>query len=157
MAGVVYIAEGKSEGLSAPKSIALQNIKVDVRDSFSLSSVVDNSNGNDKKGINPDDFMISSSGAVSGGLVGMIYRDSKMAVSGEDNMEISLSNISFLQTGMGYLIVASQTQDENSVGIAFSVGSWDTSIRVANNISDIWEAIIPVQTNPFIFLTVIRK
>ncbi|MFR5102398.1 MAG: hypothetical protein ACLTE4_07625, partial [Christensenellaceae bacterium] len=122
LAGVVYIAEGKSEGLSAPKSIALQNIKVDVRDSFSLSSVVDNSNGNDKKGINPDDFMISSSGAVSGGLVGMIYRDSKMAVSGEDNMEISLSNISFLQTGMGYLIVASQTQDENSVGIAFSGG-----------------------------------
>ena len=122
LAGVVYIAEGKSEGLSAPKSIALQNIKVDVRDSFSLSSVVDNSNGNDKKGINPDDFMISSSGALSGGLVGMIYRDSKMAVSGEDNMEISLSNISFLQTGMGYLIVASQTQDENSVGIAFSGG-----------------------------------
>lgn len=122
LAGVVYIAEGKSEGLSAPKSIALQNIKVHIRDSFSVSSVVDNSNGNDKAGINPDDFMISSSGAVSGGLVGMIYRDSKMAVSGEDNMEISLSNISFLQTGMGYLTVASQTQDENSVGIAFSGG-----------------------------------
>lgn len=95
LAGVVYIAEGKPEGLSAPKSIALQNIEVHIRDSFSLSSVVDNSNGNDKKGINPDDFMISSSGAVSGGLVGMIYRDSKMAVSGGDNMEISLSNISF--------------------------------------------------------------
>lgn len=121
LAGIVYVADGRAEELSSPKSITLQNIEVHIRDSFSVSSVVDNSNGNDKAGINPDDFIVSSSGAVSGGLVGVIYRDSKLADAADKN-EISLSHIEFIQTGAGYLTVSSQTQDENSVGIAFSGG-----------------------------------
>lgn len=116
LAGIVYIAGGEAEELSDPKSITLQNIKIDVRDSFSLSSVVDNSGATSKTNINPDDFT-SSSGAVSGGLVGVIYRAD---VSGD--LAISLSHIEFTQGGNGALSVSAQTQDENSVGIVFSGG-----------------------------------
>lgn len=123
LAGIVYIADGekgnKAEELSDPKSITLQNIKIGVRDSFSLSSVVDNKGEEDKTNINPDDFMSNSSGAVSGGLVGVIYRAEDKALG---DLSISLSHIEFTQGGNGALSVSAQTQNENSVGIVFSGG-----------------------------------
>lgn len=122
LAGVMYIGDGVSEEIPLARSISVKNISLNIVDSFSVTAVIDNAEG-DVHSINPDLFLNGSEGAVSGGVVGLMHRTPQRGY-------ITISSVSFTHNaGAAHgtdskhrLHVLAQTQDEGSVGSVFAGG-----------------------------------
>lgn len=116
LAGVVYVGE-KSKNrpeIAESKNIAIENIRFEINDKFTIATVIKNEKGS-ARGIDPDSFSTTSSGAVSGGLVGSLY-----CYNNENSVEIS--NVRFESVGEIDLEINSMTLDEYSTGVVFAGG-----------------------------------
>lgn len=117
LAGAVYVGPSlyKFAETDQPRSVTLRRFASSVRDSFVLSSVIDNESST--AAINPDDFSAGSAGAVAGGFVGGIYVEQ----SGSSSHTVTVSHVNFTG-GSVPLTVTAQTLDGGSRGAAFAGG-----------------------------------
>lgn len=123
LTGAFTVNEAKLPETSEPKTTAAKNITIYLKGDLSVVSVVNNSDFTDISSLVGEN-MVSESAAVSGGIIGIIYRNKSLA----DDINIYFSDMSvkvhpdFIAKEADRMYIRAQTLDGNSVGMTFAGG-----------------------------------
>ena len=123
--GSLVLRKSVLEEIGEPLAMCVRNTTLKLNGTFEVESVVNNSDAADKASINPDELAGKHAGAVAGGIIGTIYRDSTI---NDDSAVITLSGNKFVSGETKEnavnrrLSVKSSTVDASSSGALFAGG-----------------------------------
>ncbi len=123
LTGAFSVKQAVLPETSEPKTITAKNITIYLEGDFSIVSVVNNSDFTNISSLAVEN-MVSESAAVSGGGIGIIYRDKSLS----DDINIYFSDMSakvhpdYLAKTAERMYIRAQTLDGNSVGMTFAGG-----------------------------------
>lgn len=122
-AGSVVLRQSALVEISVPQTMSIKNTLLKLNGKFSVESIIHNSESEHKASIDPDSASVNQSFAVSGGVIGTVYRDSGL----KDDSKIELSGNRFVNgedrlLSKSRLSVNASTEDASSSGSVFAGG-----------------------------------